>query len=148
MRLLSSFAAGALVILGASACARQHPAGMSKLRAEPNLITHDDIVRSGALNAFDAVRRAHTFLSISEDRGQYALAQGVRVTSRGRTSLVLNPQILLVVDNVPRLDVASLRDIPADNVAWIRVLTSMEATPIYGTDGGNGAIVVRTRIPE
>jgi hypothetical protein len=24
----------------------------------------------------------------------------------------------------------------------------MQATPIYGTEGGNGAIVVRTRVPD
>lgn len=147
MRRLLTLAAWVLLAAGTSACARTRRARTAGLHDDPNLITHADIVRSGAVTAFDAVRRAHTFLSISESRGQYALTHDVQITSRGRSSLVLNPQILLVVDNAMRLDVASLRDIPADNVAWIRVMTSLEATPIYGTDGGNGAIVVRTRIP-
>ncbi|HWE42684.1 MAG TPA: hypothetical protein VG432_09270 [Gemmatimonadaceae bacterium] len=105
-------------------------------------------MRTGATDAFEALRLANTHISLSEVRGQMTLTRDVQATSRGRSSLVLSAQMLLVVDDVQRLSVAALHEIPADNIAWIRVLTSLEATPLYGTEGGNGAIVVRTRIPD
>jgi hypothetical protein len=146
MRHLVSSAASVLLV--ATACVSgNHRAGTGP-RTDPNLITREDIVRSGAKDAFEALRLAHTNITLSEGRGQMTLARQVQATSRGRSSLVLSPQMLLVVDGASRLDVSSLREIPADNVAWIRVMTAMEATPLYGTEGGNGAIVVRTRIPN
>ena len=148
MRQLSSIAARALLVASVSGCASAHHGAGSTARRDPNLITREDIVRSGATDAFEALRLANTHISLSEARGQMTLTRDVQATSRGRSSLVLSAQMLLVVDDVQRLSVAALHDIPADNVAWIRVLTSLEATPLYGTEGGNGAIVVRTRIPE
>lgn len=148
MRKLSTIAAGALLAASVAACARTNVGTASRPDHDPNLITREDIVRSGATDAFEALRLAHTTISLSEARGQMTLARDVQATSRGRSSLVLSPQMLLVVDDVLRLDVAALHEIPAENVAWIRVMTSREATPIYGTEGGNGAIVVKTRIPD
>jgi hypothetical protein len=146
MRQLCTITAGALLAL--TACASGHRSVDPKPRRDPNLITREDIVRSGATDAFEALRLASTHISLSEARGQMTLTHEVQATSRGRSSLLLSAQMLLVVDDVQRLDVTALREIPADNIAWIRVLTSLEATPIYGTEGGNGAIVVRTRIPD
>jgi hypothetical protein len=146
MHRLSWFAAGALLTI--NACASSHSRSTSSPRHDPNLITREDIVRSGARDAFEALRLAHTNITLSEARGQMTLARDVEATSRGRSSLLLSPQMLLVVDDVQRLSVSALHEIPADNVEWIRVMTSLEATPLYGTEGGNGAIVVRTRIPD
>jgi hypothetical protein len=148
MRNVFSSAASALLIASALGCVSHHSGDQRPPRRDPNLITHEDIVRSGANDAFEALRLAHTNISLSESRGQFTLARSVQATSRGRSSFVLSPQMLLVVDEVQRLDVSALHEIPAANVAWIRVMSSLEATPLYGTEGGNGAIVVRTRIPE
>lgn len=148
MRQLSTIAAGTLLAMSASACASAYQATAGKLRRDTNLITREDIVRSGARDAFEALRLANTHILLSESRGQMTLAREVQATSRGRSSFVLSAQMLLVVDDVQRLDVSALHEIPADNILWIRVLTSLEATPLYGTEGGNGAIVVRTRIPD
>lgn len=148
MRQLSTIAAAALLAVNVSACASAHHETDSKPQRDPSLITREDIVRSGARDAFEALRLANTHISLSEGRGQMTLTREVQATSRGRSSFILSPQMLLVVDEVQRLDVAALHEIPADNIAWIRVLTSLQATPLYGTEGGNGAIVVRTRIPD
>jgi len=148
MRQLTGITVGALLAANVCACATVHRESVAKPRRDPNLITREDIVRSGATDAFEALRLANTHVSLSEARGQMTLTHQVQATSRGRSSLLLSAQMLLVVDDVQRLDVSALHEIPADNVAWIRVLTSLEATPIYGTEGGNGAIVVRTRIPD
>lgn len=148
MRQLSSIAASALLAMNVCACASARHETGAKPRHDPNLITREDIVRSGATDAFEALRLANTHISLSEARGQMTLTREVQATSRGRSSLILSAQMLLVVDDVQRLNVSALHEIPADNIAWIRVMTSLEATPIYGTEGGNGAIVVRTRIPD
>lgn len=148
MRQVPSVVAGTLLAVNVCACAGAHRGAAPNPRRDPNLITREDIVRTGATDAFEALRLANTHISLSEARGQMTLTHQVQATSRGRSSLLMSAQMLLVVDDVQRLDVSALHEIPADNVAWIRVLTSLEATPIYGTEGGNGAIVVRTRIPD
>lgn len=148
MRYVFSSAASVLLVASAWGCASHQNGEQRPPRRDPNLITHEDIVRSGANDAFEALRLAHTNISLSESRGQFTLSRKVQATSRGRSSFELSPQMLLVVDEVQRLDVSALHEIPAANVAWIRVMSAMEATPLYGTEGGNGAIVVRTRIPE
>lgn len=148
MRQLSMLVISSLFGIPAAGCVTAYSSAAPKAWASSSVITHEQIVQSGAVDAFEAVRRAQTFLSISEGRGQYALRGAMQVTSRGRNSLTLNPQVLLVVDNVFRLDVASLHEIPAENIELIRIFTAMEATPVYGTEGGNGAIVVQTRIPR
>jgi hypothetical protein len=148
MRYVFSSAASVLLVASAWGCATHHSGDQRAPRRDPNLITQEDIVRSGANDAFEALRLAHTNISLSESRGQFTLAHQVQATSRGRSSFELSPQMLLVVDEVQRLDVSALHEIPAANIAWIRVMSSMEATPLYGTEGGNGAIVVRTRIPN
>lgn len=144
VRLMASIA----LVVSAGGCATRHGPDAGRHFHDPNLITHEDIVRSGATNAYDALRHAGTYLSLSEVRGGRAITHDFEATSRGQSSLTLNPRMLLIVDDVMRLDVASLREIPAENVLWIRVMTAMEATPVYGTEGGNGAIVVRTHIPD
>ena len=150
MRQRSGMRVVAVLSIAASlgGCATQQHAVTERGWHDPNLITREDIERTGATNAFDALRRSHTYLSVSEVRGSATITHDFQATSRGRSSFLLSPQVLLVVDDVMRLDVASLREIPADNVAWIRVMTAMQATPIYGTEGGNGAIVVKTRVPQ
>jgi outer membrane cobalamin receptor len=112
-------------------------------RHEARLITRADIERSGAVDAFDALRRAGSYLSINDrKRGD------LRVSERGRGSFLLSPQILLIVDGVMMANLNVLHDIRAENVEWIRVMTGAEATPQYGTDGSNGVLLVATRIPQ
>ncbi|MEA2706106.1 MAG: hypothetical protein QOH22_894 [Gemmatimonadaceae bacterium] len=112
-------------------------------RHEARLITREDIQRSGAVDAFDAIKRAGSYLNISErKRGD------IRITERGRSSFMLSPQILLIVDGVMMTNLNTLHDIRAENLEWIRVMTGAEATPQYGTDAANGVVLVATRIPD
>ena len=136
-----------LGVLAQSGCARVHPAtGAGPRPDDRGFISREDIRRSGATNGWDALKSAGTFLSLGE--GGSRRGGDVRATSRGRTSLLLSPQLLLVLDNALMMDLAILKDIRADNIAWIRVLGSVESTMLYGTYGGNGAVVVRTMVPD
>lgn len=139
--------AAMLVVLAQSGCAGLQPATGKGLRPDDRgFISREDIRRSGATNGWDALKGAGTFLSLGE--GASRRGGDVRATSRGRTSLLLSPQLLLVVDNALMMDLAYLKDIRADNIAWIRVLGSVESTMLYGAFGGNGAILVRTAVPD
>jgi TonB-dependent starch-binding outer membrane protein SusC len=131
----------ALIILAALAGACGPKAVHKSPRRDARLITHEQIEKSGATDAFEALRRAGSFLSISDRKNT------VRATQRGRASFLLSPQILLVVDGVMMADLNTLKTIPAETVDSMRVLTGMEATPVYGTQGSNGVLVVTTRIP-
>ena len=102
MRQLSTIAAAALLAVNVSACASAHHETDSKPQRDPSLITREDIVRSGARDAFEALRLANTHISLSEGRGQMTLTREVQATSRGRSSFILSPQMLLVVDEVQR----------------------------------------------
>lgn len=127
--------------LGACSPTALHP--RTAPRHDARLITRDDIERSGAVDAFDALKRAGSYLSISErKRGD------LRVTERGRSSFLLSPQILLIVDGVVMTNLNVLRDIRAERVDWMRVMTGAEATPEYGTGAANGVLLVATRIPQ
>jgi outer membrane cobalamin receptor len=112
-------------------------------RHEARLITRADIERSGAVDAFDALRRAGNYLNITERK-----PGDVRVSERGRSSFLLSPQIMLIVDGVTRQNLNALHEIRAENVEWMRVMTGAEATPQYGTDAANGVLLVATRIPQ
>lgn len=112
-------------------------------RHDARLITRADIERSGAIDAFDALTRAGSYLNISERR-----PGDVRMTERGRSSFLLSAQILLIVDGVMMQNLNALHSIRADNVEWMRVMTGAEATPEYGTDASNGVLLVATRIPQ
>lgn len=108
---------------------------------DARLITRAQIERTGATDALEALNRAGSFLNLSDRKNV------VRASQRGRASFLLSPQILLVVDGVMMADLNPLRTIPAESVDSMRVLTSIEATPVYGTQGSNGVLVVTTRIP-
>lgn len=106
------------------------------------LISRAQIDRSGARDAYEALIRARTHLIIEEPRGN----NPARIFHRGRDSLTDSGQVLVILDGTPTtMDaVAALRDIPANQVLYMKVLTAREATPRYGMLAGNGAVYVRT----
>lgn len=124
------------------ACSARMPKQTPEPRREARLITRADIERTGAVNGWDALKRAGSYLNLGERR-----SGEIRASERGRSSFLLSPQLLLIVDEIVMNDLNILRDIPADNIEWIRVMSGSEATRSYGTPASNGVLVVRTRIP-
>jgi hypothetical protein len=115
-----------------AACAPKTGANRAASRS-PELITAEEIVESQAASAYEAVLklRAH-FLN-----------------SRGQTS-VLNrsaPELPNVyLDGVKYGPVSSLRNIPANQVAQIRLYRAWEASTRFGTGNVAGVIEVISRI--
>lgn len=104
------------------------------------LISADRIRQTGARDAWEALVRAHAPLGLNEN----ANGEPIAMTHRGRNSIMLSSTPLLVVDEVVMTDFVYLRRIPAESIAWIRILSGAEGTMRYGTGAGNGVIVVET----
>jgi hypothetical protein len=107
------------------------------------ILTREGIAETGARDAWDALRLGATLLNIQYTREGSA----PRVTHRGVDSFNLNPQVLLVVDGAHMDDLSVLREIRAENVDYIQVLSARVAVVKYGSAGGNGVVVVRTGVP-
>ena len=105
------------------------------------LITQEQIARSGASNAWEALKRNAPQLTYRENRqGQPSVLE-----RRGRSSLVLNDAPLLFVDGVQMVDLKNLQTIPASQVASIEILDGNDGTTYYGTGAEGGVILIRTK---
>jgi outer membrane cobalamin receptor len=104
------------------------------------VITAEQIQRSGVRTAWDAVTRLLPNLSFSEDR----TGKPKRLGRRGTSSMHLNDVPQVVVDGVRISDYRTLESVPAQNIASIQLLSGLDGTTYYGTNAGDGVIVIRT----
>lgn len=138
----SAFVAAASLL----ACAELPPQRVpSPNRAAGVLITHDDIVRSGARDAWEAIRKNVNHLRFTENGNGDPVWVGA---NRGSPSIAATDEILLVVDETLMLSPGYLRRIPAETVTYIQILSGSQGTARYGVAAGNGVVVVRTQSPK
>jgi len=96
-----------------------------------NVITTAEIQSANASTAYDVIVKIHAnFLH-----------------SRGQNSILLKQpkEPTVYLDNVEYGTIASLRNIPASNVAEIRFIEGWDAMTKYGSDHVAGVIQVYTR---
>jgi len=108
--------------------------------ADDVVITHSDIVGLGVTTAWDAIKRKMPQLSFRENRS----GQPTRIWRHGQGSIYLNETPLLFVDGVRINDIRALGDIPASQVAEIRVRSGLNSSAEYGTNSASGVILVTT----
>src|ERR1700674_800139 len=99
---------------------------------ESQLITEEEIERSGAPTAYEVIQRL---------RANF-------LTYRGETSFDKNksqPYPNVYVDGQEYGPLSSLRNIPASQVATIRLYRAWEATTKFGTGNMGGVIAITTR---
>jgi hypothetical protein len=135
-RLISPVVAAACI--AAAACAHNVGAHGYSPPGE-QLILHDEIAQSGATDAWDVVRRLTNMHTTATVAGEPS-----RMYRRGHGSLVIRETPLVVVDGVQSTDIRILTDVPADQIAWMRVLTGAVGTTRYGASAGAGAVIVQT----
>jgi len=99
------------------------------------------IENSGARTVWDALRRTVPFFSFGEN----SRGRATRADHRGRSSIVLRDQPLILVDGVELNDFTVLAGMPASDVFEIEVLTGIDATTYYGTNATKGAIRIWTK---
>jgi outer membrane cobalamin receptor len=108
------------------------PNTRSRGGADPQIITEEEIEASRAPTAYEVIQKLRAnFLSY-----------------RGETSLnrsTSHPYPTVYVDGQEFGPLSSLRNIPASQVATIRLYRSWEATTKFGTGHPGGVIAVTTR---
>jgi outer membrane cobalamin receptor len=106
------------------------------------IITEKAIEHSGARTAWDALQRTIPFFNFNEgNRGRPA-----RVDHRGRSSILLRDQPMILVDGVEMIDFSVLGSMPASDLFEIEVLTGIDATTYYGTNATKGVIRIWTKL--
>jgi outer membrane cobalamin receptor len=127
-----------LLMAGSAGCSFATDEGGG--RPGERVITAEEIERTGADNAWDALRRVGTNLSMSET----ATGRARSVRRRGATSINLSNDVTLMLDGM-RTDAASLQRVQVPMIREIRILSGPEATRRFGTGHGHGAVLVITR---
>ena len=123
-----------------SACAgRQYRPADS--RAGVQVITAEQIARSGASTAWDVLKREAPTLTLRDTRGGRPASAG----RRGRSSIVLQDAPLVVLDGVRLTDFRALDGIPAVTILMISIYTGIVGTTYYGTNAVSGVIVIQTK---
>ena len=105
------------------------------------IITEVVIARSGARTAWDALQRTVPFFAFRENSN----GGPSRVDHRGRSSIVLSDQPMILVDGVELTDFSVLGAMPAADLYQIEVLSGIDATTRYGTNATKGVIRITTR---
>ncbi len=139
-RALAALAATTLVV---SAC---------NIRPRPNLpspdvgetITREEISETGARTMWDALTRTVKYTQFQES----GTGSPQRIRRRGASSIVLHEDMPILIDQVRVLDVTLLASLRADDIDRIQVLTGLHATTYYGTNAGDGIILIFTRTAD
>lgn len=145
MKRLILSGAAALLLTSTAACATA-PVKDPRIPTsrDGQIITQERIARTGATNGWEALRYAGTHLSFQQVRN----GSPDRVSHRGVDSFYLSSDILLVVDGRHMQGLQTLKTLPADNILYIQVLPARVGVLKYGTNGGNGVVVVQTDVPD
>jgi outer membrane cobalamin receptor len=107
------------------------------------VVTAEQIERSGARTVWEALQLTVPNVSF---RGttQSGSGQNLRIRRRGRSSLNLNDDPRVFIDEVRLVDLSVLDGMPAGDIAAIVVLSGLDATTYYGTNAGNGVVLIFT----
>ena len=128
----------AAVSLTACAGRQYHPANP---RPGVQVITAEQIARSGASTAWEVLKREAPTLTLRDTRGGRPASAG----RRGRSSILLEDAPLVVLDGVRLTDFRALDGIPAATILTISVYNGIEGTTYYGTNAVSGVIVIQTK---
>ena len=125
----SRLAALAVLLVVTAACASSQTEARRTTRRDARLLTSEEIKSSSASNLFDVIR---------SHRPEWLI-------KRGQTSINLEGDIVVYVDNVALGGPESLKSIDVQSVQVVRFLNASEAQMRYGVGHMHGAIVVTTR---
>jgi len=107
------------------------------------IITEKAIERSGARTVWDALQRTVPFFTFRES----SHGPG-RIEHRGRSSIILRDQPIIIVDGTELTDFSMLSGMPASDLFEIEVLSGIDATTFYGTGATKGVIRLWTKLAQ
>ncbi len=129
-------------ILALSACGIK-PSQTAPNRTLGTIITRDQIEESGARTMWDAITRLVRFAQFQESG--LGSPQGVR--RRGSSSVLLDEDMPIYIDRVRVINIQLLTSLLARHIERIQVLSGLEATTYFGTNSGDGVILIYTIDP-
>lgn len=132
------------VVVVLTACSHAPRGPADEVQVTPDgrrIITAAAIAHSGARTAWDALRRTVPFFTFREDSD----GRPSSIEHRGRSSIVLRDQPIIVLDNVEVKDFTVLGEMPAADLFDIEILSGIDATTYYGTNATKGVIRLRTK---
>jgi outer membrane cobalamin receptor len=108
------------------------------------VITQEEIAASGARTMWEALSRTVRFARFQESGS----GTPERIRRRGASSIVLSDDMPIYLDHVQVLDIDLLASMPARDIETIQVLNGLDGTTYYGTNSGDGVILIQTREGE
>ena len=108
---------------------------------EGTVITAAQIAESEATTMWEALQRTVRHAQFQET----GTGAPGRVHRRGFSSISLSEDMPIYIDRVRVNDVRLLDSLPAADIERIQVLSGVHATTYYGTNAGDGVILIRTR---
>jgi outer membrane cobalamin receptor len=140
---LSLLPIAALVSL--SACAHANTVSAAHESADHSdgrrVVTAGAIEQTGARTAWEALQRTVPFFTFKDNNRGGAST----IEHRGRSSIVLRDQPMIIMDGVELNDFTTLTSMPAADIREIEVLTGIDATTFYGTGASKGVIRIWTK---
>jgi hypothetical protein len=119
----------AVLLFVTAACASSGPGARTAGRRDTRVLSAEEIRGASASNMYDVIR---------SHRPEWLI-------KRGQTSINMEGDIVIYVDNVALGGPESLRSIDVQSVQSARFLSASEAQMRYGVGHMHGAIVVVTR---
>ena len=128
------------LVLG-TACRNRPPAADTAMAGRVTVVTREEIVAMRAATAWDVVVARAPRLRTTGEPGR---PNDLRIQET--RSINADEAPLLVVDGAQGFDLTWLTQLPASEVAFIRILSAEAAEPLYGLRAAGGAIEVVTRM--
>ena len=127
--------------LGGCASASRAPRDPAAHSADT--FTAEQIASSGFTNAWDFLRARARRYDFYEDR--YGRPRGIK-TRRGRSTINMagSDVPMIVIDGARVSDFTALRDLPADAISSIELLSGITGTAAQGTNAAAGVIYIHT----
>ena len=132
------------VALSLSACARHTTVSTAHQHVDNpgrRVVSAETIERTGARTAWEALQRTVPFFLFKDGNNGSA----GRIEHRGRSSIMLRDQPMIIMDGVELNDFATLSVMPASDIEQIEVLSGIDATTYYGTGATKGVIRITTK---
>ncbi len=108
------------------------------------VITDEQIAETGARTMWEALQRTVKYARFQES----GTGSPERIRRRGSSSIVLSDDMPIFIDQVRVNELKVLASLPARDIERIQVLNGVYATTYYGTNAGDGVILIRTREAE
>ena len=130
----------ACALLVASTACGIKPRPVTPNEGGGSVITRDQIEKTGARTMWEALSRTVRYVRFQESGS----GNPERVRRRGESSIVLTDDMPIFIDRVRVQQIQVLASLPARDIETIRILNGVEATTYYGTNAGDGVILIHT----